>query len=251
MKKQTIYNLLFSLAAVVLLWAMWLIAALCLRNDYILPSFVDAFKEMGRLFRDAAFWHAFANTLLRTVVSFAVSLVLGVLLAVFARMKRGVRAFLAPIVSILRTVPTMAIILMLLIWTTPRVAPVVVTFLVLMPAAYAAALASFDEVKEQFGEMAETFRIPAARKIFKMYLPLSAPSILAQSGPILSMGLKITVSGEVLASTYQSVGGLMQEAKMFVEMPRLMALTLICIVLGFLLEGLFALLNKIVVRWRT
>lgn len=249
-KKQTLRNLLFSLAALVFLWILWIVAALAVRNDYVLPSFVDAFGEMGRLLSDAAFWRAFGNTMLRTVLAFLVSMVLGVALAILASLKRGVRTFFAPIISVLRTVPTMAIILMLLIWTTPRIAPVIVTLLVLMPAVYAATLASLDDVKEQFGTLPKAFKVPVIRTVFRMYLPLSAPNVLKQSGPILSMGLKITVSGEVLANTFQSLGGLMQEAKMFVDMPRLMALTLLCIAAGFALEGFFALLYKLVVRWR-
>ena len=251
MKKQTLKNLAFSLAALVLLWLLWIVAALIVQNGYVLPSFVDAFKSMGRLLADAAFWRAFGNTLLRTVVAFLVSALLGATLAVLASLKGGIRAFFAPVISVLRTVPTMAIILLLLIWTTPRIAPVVVTLLVLMPAFYAATLASLDDVKARFGELPKAFKVPLSRTVFKMYLPLAAPSILAQSGSILSMGLKITVSGEVLANTFQSLGGLMQEAKMFVDMPRLMALTLLCIVLGFLLEGLAFLICKLIVRWRT
>ena len=250
MKKQTLKNLAFSLAALVLLWLLWIVAALIVQNGYVLPSFVDAFKSMGRLLADAAFWRAFGNTLLRTVVAFLVSALLGAALAVLASLKGGIRAFFAPVISVLRTVPTMAIILLLLIWTTPRIAPVVVTLLVLMPAFYAATLASLDDVKARFGELPKAFKVPLSRTVFKMYLPLAAPSILAQSGSILSMGLKITVSGEVLANTFQSLGGLMQEAKMFVDMPRLMALTLLCIVLGFLLEGLAFLICKLIVRWR-
>ena len=64
------------------------------------------------------------------------------------------------------------------------------------------------------------------------------------------MGLKIIVSGEVLANTFQSLGGMMQEAKMFVQMPRLMALTLVTVLVGFLLEGVCLLLYKAAVRWR-
>ena len=44
----------------------------------------------------------------------------------------------------------MAVILILLIWTTPSVAPVIVAGLVLFPAAYAAALTAMDEVHESY-----------------------------------------------------------------------------------------------------
>ena len=171
-------------------------------------------------------------------------------MAVMAHLWHWVRAFFAPIVSVLRTLPTMAVILMLLLWTTPSVAPVVVSALVLFPAVYAAALAGLDEAGEEYGELMRAFHVPLGRRIAKMYLPLAAPVLLRQAGGIFSLGLKVVISGEVLASTYRSLGGMMQEAKMYLEMPRLMALTLIVLLLGFVLEGACRLAYDLIVRWR-
>ena len=243
-------NALFSAVALIALWLVWVIAYYIVRNDYVLPSFWETLRETGRLLGEASFWRAFGNTFLRTLWAFLVSLALGVGLAIPAHLVGGVRAFFAPIISALRTVPTMAVVLMLLLWTTPAVAPVIVSALVLFPAAYAAALAALDEVGEEYGELTRAFRVSAGRKIIKMYLPLAAPPLLKQAGSIFSLGLKVVISGEVMASTYRSLGGMMQEAKMYLEMPTLMALTLLVILLGFLLEGACYLSYRLIVRWR-
>lgn len=243
-------NILFSALSLITLWVVWIIAYFIVGNDYVLPSFWDTFAAVGKYLGSGAFWLAFGKTFLRTFLAFLFSLILGILLAVLARMRKWLRAFLAPIISVLRTVPTMAVILILLLWTSPSVAPVIVSVLVLLPAVYAAALSSLDEVDAEYGELVRVFRVDWKRKIFKLYLPLSAPPILKQSGGIFSMGLKITVSGEVLASTYKSLGGLMQTAKMYVELPQLVALTLLTVLLGFLLEGACVLAYKLIVRWR-
>lgn len=243
-------NALFSALALVCLWLAWLIAHAAVRNDYVLPSFWDACREAGLLLGSASFWRAFGNTLLRTVWAFLSSLVLGAGMAVAAHILPAARAFFAPVVSVLRTLPTMAVILMLLLWTTPLLAPVIVSALVLFPAVYAAALAALDEAGEAYGELVRAFRVPLWRRIGKMYLPLAAPSFLKQAGGIFSLGLKVVISGEVLAATYRSLGGMMQEAKMYLEMPRLMALTLLVLLLGFLLEGACRLAYRLIVRWR-
>lgn len=243
-------NAVFSAVALVALWLVWVIAYLIVRNDYVLPSFWDTVREMGRLLGEASFWRAFGNTFLRTFWAFLVSLVLGVGLAVPAHLWPNLRAFLAPVISVLRTVPTMAVVLMLLLWTTPAAAPVVVSALVLFPAAYAAALASLDEVGETYGELTRAFRVNRGRTIVKMYLPLAAPSLLKQAGSVFSLGLKVVISGEVLASTYRSMGGMMQEAQIFLQMPRLMALTVLTVLMGFALEGVCRLAYSLIVRWR-
>ena len=244
-------NALFSLIALAFLWAVWIIAYFIVRNDYLLPSFWDTFSAMGQLFQSAAFWRAFSSTLLRTLWAFLASLVLGAGLALIANLRAWVRAFLSPIISVLRTVPTMAIILVLLLWTNAAVAPIIVAAVVLLPAFYAATLASLDEVTARYGELARSFKVSSARRAFKMYLPLAAPTVLAQAGSIFSMGLKVTISGEVLAQTFRSLGGLMQEAQIYVQMPRLLALSILAVVLGFVLEGACFLAYKLLVRWRT
>ena len=244
-------NALLSLTAIFALWLAWIVAYYIVRNEYVLPSFWDAFAEMGRILTDASFWRAFWNTFLRTLWAFLASMALGIVMAVCAHLVKGLRAFFAPIISVVRTVPTMAVILMLLLWTTPNMVPVIVSALVLFPAVYAAALAALDEVGENYGELTRAFRVPLLRRIGKMYLPLAAPVMLKQAGGIFSLGLKVVISGEVLASTYRSLGGMMQDAQMYLNMPRLMALTLLVVLMGFALEGLCWLSYRLIVRWRT
>lgn len=244
-------NLIFSALALLALWLAWIIAYFLVRNDYVLPSFWETFSAMGRLLTEAAFWRAFGNTLLRTLWAFLLSFPIGIGLALLARLFAPLRAFFAPVVSVLRTVPTMAIILVLLIWTNANTAPVLVAFFVLMPAFYAAALAAFDEVHLRYADLIRAFGVKRSRTVLRMYLPLAAPPLLAQTGSMLSMGLKITISGEVLAQTFRSLGGMMQFAQITLEMPRLIALTILAVLLGFALEGLFALIGKLCVRWRT
>lgn len=243
-------NLIFSLLAVVFLWVFWLIAYFAVQNDYLLPSFWDTIAETGRMLARGEFWRAFGGTLLRTFCAFALSFLIGTALAVTARLFSGLRAFFAPIISVLRSLPTVAIILVLLLWTPPAVAPVIVGMLVLMPAVYSAVLTALDGVYAEYGDLVCAFHISKSRTVFKLYLPLSAPPVLGQAGGIFSLGLKIIVSGEVLASTYRSLGGLMQEAKMFVQMPQLLALTLVTVLTGFLLEGACRLAYRLLLRWK-
>lgn len=242
-------NLIFSAVALLFLWAAWGIAYLVVRNDYILPSVGATFAALWRLLCEAAFWRAVGGTLLRTLGAFALSFLLSAGLALLASLKTWVRSFLSPVISVLRTVPTMAVILILLLWTSPAVAPILVSLLVLMPAFYAAALAGLDEAA-QYAPLVRAFRVPVLRKAFRMYLPLAAPVVLSQAGSIFSMGLKITVSGEVLASTFRSLGGMMHDAQAYLDIPKLLALTIVTVLIGFLLEGICFALSKLLVRWR-
>lgn len=241
LKRDRFLNFIFSAMAILTLWLVWLIASLSVGNELVVPSVGETFAEIGRLFRETAFWRAFGGTLLRSLEAFLISLALGVGLGLYSALFRPARAFFAPIVSVLRTVPTMAVVLILLLWTSPAAAPIIIAALVLFPVFYAAVLSAVDGVREEYGEVASAFRVPKVRQAFCMYLPLSAPPVLAQLGATFSLGLKITVSGEVLSATAKSLGSAMQQAQGFLQTPRLLALTILAVAVGFVFEGLFAL----------
>jgi len=56
------------------------------------------------------------------------------------------------------------------------------------------------------------------------------------------------VSAEVLANTYKSLGGMMQESRLYLEMPTLFALVVVTFLVGILLETLGAAIATLVER---
>lgn len=249
--KNRKFNIIFSFFAIVAMWLVWIIAYYQVKNDYIVPSFWDTLKSLGGLFTETIFWTAFGNTLLRTVEAFAVSFVLAAALAVLSSYNKYVQAFINPVMVFLRTLPTLAVILILLIWTNPKVAPIIVAFLVVFPAVYAQIIAAMGDIDRDLVQMAKVYKIPKRDRLFKIYLPLVMPNILSQTGANISLGLKVMISAEVLASTSKSMGSLMYNARLVVEMPRLAALTLVAVFAGLIIDIVFTLLTRVVCKWKS
>ncbi|MCD8041266.1 MAG: ABC transporter permease subunit [Clostridia bacterium] len=242
-------NIIFSLVAVVAMWLVWIIAYYTVENDYIIPSFTNTIKSMGGLFISSSFWTAFGYSLLRTAESFVISFVAAALLAVCAICSKAAAAFIRPIMAVIRTLPTMAVIIMLLVWTNAKIAPVIVTILVLFPMIYAQIMAAYGDIDKNLLQMAQVYKVSAKDKIFKIYIPLVSPNILAQSGANISLGIKVMVSSEIMASTYKSLGGLMQSARFYVDIPRLAALTILTVVVGLIFDVCFSQLAHITDKW--
>ena len=243
-------NIAFSFLAVVAMWAGWLIAYYTVRNDYIIPSFGDTMAGIGRNLIDGQFWLAFGNTLLRTLYSWAVAFALSLVCLSLSAWSEKFRRFLAPFVSVLRTLPTMAITLMLLIWTSPKVAPTVVAFLMIFPLSYTQLSAAFNGIDGKLIEMAEVYKVSRWNKLCKIYIPLMLPDIFAQTGANVSLTLKVMISAEVLAGTFGSVGGLMYTASMYSRMDELFAVTILMLVAGGLIEFALGNLTRITDVWK-
>lgn len=245
------YNIILTVCAFALMWIIWLIAQFTVKNEYVIPSVGDTIKSFFSCLASGSFWLALFYSFLRTMFSFVVSFFLAALLTSAGVLCKNSKSFIKPFIDVLRALPTLAIILLLLFWTTPAVAPVIVTMLVLFPMIYSQLNTAVDGIDEDLTEMAEVYKISKKQRLFKIYLPMIAPSVLSQSGANISLGIKIMISAEVLAGTYKSLGGLMQNARFEIDMPRLAALTIIAVILGLLIDLCFSIAKRVTFKWST
>lgn len=155
---------------------------------------------------------------------------------------------LAPVVAILRALPTMAVILIILIFSTPDSAPVVVAFLALFPVLYTGLYGALSAVDHKLVEACKVYRVPLARRIFKLYLPLALPQILRQASSGVSFAIKLVVSAEVIASTFVGVGGMIGLSKAYFEIPKTFALTLLVVAVGLIVELVGIWLSRLAER---
>lgn len=231
------------------MWLVWIVAYYSVKNDYVIPSVTQTFKQVWLCISGAEFWTAFGFTFLRTACAFVISFALAALFAALSALSKIFASFVNPLITVLRTLPTLAIILILLVWTSPEGAPLAVTVLVLFPLIYSQMFAAIEGVDGDVTEMAQVYNVSKRDRIFKIYLPLISPNILSQTGANISLGLKVMVSAEVLANTFRSLGGLMQNAKLYVDMPRLAALTLIVVLIGILTDVAFSQIVRVTYLW--
>ena len=247
-KNWTAY--LLSALAILVMWGAWVAAYFAVGNEYVVPAFSQTMREVGALFADPAFWESFGGTLWRTAAGWLLAFAFAVLFAAASAASRKFRVFFAPFVSVFRTLPTMAITLMLLIWSTPRVAPVIVTFLMLFPVTYAQLMAAYGGIDEKLFEMARVYGVPKGEVLLKIAVPGMLPSVFSQAGANLSLALKVTVSAEVLVSTFRSLGGMMHEAANYLQVAQMFALTVLALLLGGLFEFALGFLTRITRRWK-
>jgi NitT/TauT family transport system permease protein len=229
-------NLWQTIVALAFLLLLWVVAHVAVGNDLLVPSVGDCLKEMGRALTDGGFWHAFLHTLLRVIFAFGISFVLALIFALIAYMVPWFGRFLSPIVSMLRSLPTLAVLLVLLVWAGAAKAPVIVAFMSLFPMLYAGMTAALLQVDEELLEMSRVYHVPLKKRVLNLYLPSMLPYVLREASAAFSFSLKLVVSAEVLANTYKSLGGMMQESRLYLEMPTLFALVALTFLFGLVLE---------------
>lgn len=228
----------------------WWVAALAIRVDLILPTPDAALRSLAALLTETEFWIALAHTLLRAVVAFAISFAVA-LLSALARANAVCRRVLDCFFAFLRSVPTMSVILLLLIFLKPSGAPQAVAAIVICPTLYSAFSATADTVDPQLLEVCRLYRVKKQGVFFRFWLPSIAPGLFEGAASGFSLNLKLVISAEAIAHTVKSFGNLMQNAQIWLQTERLIALTVIAILLGALSEWCIRLIGRLVVRWKS
>ena len=243
------FNIIWTVIAIAFMFAVWGVAYLITYNDYVIPSIGQTAEHFAMLFISPTFWLYSLYTILRALASLLISFFLASLFTCLSAISPAFKRISVVIISFFRTLPTMAITLMLLLWSNPFVAPIIVTILVLFPLTYLQYMTAYDGIDKNLIQMATVYSFTRKQKLKNIYLPIMLKSVLAQVGANVSFGLKIVVSAEIMCYTFESLGGAIYHAQLFVRVPQFMALVLFVVVFGAILEWAFSLLNKISERW--
>ena len=172
------------------------------------------------------------------------SLIFAVIFSVLAYLFEAFAKTFSVIVAILRSIPVLAVLLMVLTAVNRSFAPVLVCFLALFPILYTAFLTALKGVSNQLKEMCYLYKVPIKKQVKYLYIPKILPKILLDGAGAISFGIKLTVSAEILANVYGSVGGFMQEASLYLLTPELFALTFIVCLIGILVEFVGKILSE-------
>ncbi len=249
-KKEKSLNLILPLISVIAILLLWAVASVSIDNEYILPSIQKTAKEFFALFNSKEFYLSLWLTVIRSFIAFALSFILALIFAICANKIKYFKALISPLISIMRALPTIAIVLLLLFWTNSKVAPIVVTAIVVLPTSYThieSALFSLDKTISEAG------RVDGAdeKSVFlTIELPQIFPSIYSGIGSGLSLNLKLMVAAEVIAQTAKSIGYLLNTSKVYFEIAEMLAIVCFVIALGVIIESVFNYLSKKVGEWK-
>lgn len=231
---------IISILCVLLLWA---VSALIVNKQYLLPGVSDTFCAVVGLFGEARFYYALSGTLLRTVTAFALSFSFGFLTAVLAVKSRTINGVISPIIGILRALPTVAVILLLLVWTDSKTAPVIVTMLVVLPTSYSHLKSAFDSLDKTVSEAARVDGATETEVLRYIEIPLVSPVIFAAVGGGFSLNFKLMVAAEVISATARSIGSMLSGASYNFETAEMIALVVVSVAIGLAVESVFNLFS--------
>lgn len=199
---------------------------------------------------ETAFYIATGHTLLRCLIAFAISVILGVGLGILAGLKPSFAELLRPFVHLVKAAPTMALTLLILVWFRQKATPVVIATMLVFPILYSTVSSAVQATDKGLLEMASVYQLRTKDKLKCIYVPHILPLLVDNAATAFSMCIKATISAEILALVPQSMGSSMKFAKdgIIEGAGLLFAWLLMAILLSVLVEVLLRLLAKRIKR---
>lgn len=235
--KQSNVNKILKWTAVSLLWlAIWQLSAAAVGQELLIPYPKAAFFAFLELCETADFWLAVLFSMFRIIVGYLLGVTVGVIGAVLSSRFAVFKAVFSPVLHLVRAVPVASFIILAFVWIKSAYISVFISFLMVLPMIWSSVESGIENIDRQYLEMAEIYRISPLKILIKIKIPFIMPSFIAAAISALGFAWKSGVAAEVICRPASSLGRLLQDAKLYLETPRVFALTAVVAVLSLLLE---------------
>ena len=227
----------FNLTAVSLLWlAVWQLAAAAVGQELLIPYPKAVLLTLCQLANTADFWRAVVFSMLRITAGYILGVAAGTVGAVLSARFAVFNAVFSPILHLIRAVPVASFIILALVWIKSAYLAVFISFLMVMPIIWNTVQSGIEGIDRRYIEMAQVFKVSPLKILVSVKIPFIMPSFAASATAALGFAWKSGVAAEVICRPANSLGRLLQDAKLYLETPRVFAVTVTVALLSLLLE---------------
>ncbi len=250
MKISSSKNRGYTLLSILFLLGTWKVASMLIGSELILPAPEQTALSVGELFLEQDFIRIVSATIVRGLLGFAISFLLAIILGTWAGISAPFHAFLQPILVTIRSTPVISLILLALIWFDVGQVPVFIAILTMFPFICTNIAEGIRNLDPKLIVMARIYRVPTRRILKDIYLPGISPFIFSGVSSAMGFGWRAIIIGEVLSQPQYGIGTFMQNAQTYLLVDKVIAWTVIAIVLSYLFDQLIQLIEKYSLTWK-
>lgn len=240
-KRKILTDFLFVVIACAVALLGWTIAAKAADSEFVVPGLTTAFGALRFVLTTEQFWTGLAGTLLRCTIGFFIALGLFLITFYLSTAFYAFKRIVEPILSALRSLPAVAVTLILIISVGQNGAPIVLGVTVIYPIMYSSARSRVATAEK---ELLEICRINGASKwaVFRaVWFPCLAGGLAESLASAFSYNVKAVIGAEILAQTAASLGMLMKLSQIYLQPEMLVAYVICAVVAAAVCEGILRL----------
>ena len=230
----------------VTVWTKW-------RPDYVLPGPGPVFGRLRELIAEGRFWTAIGVTLRRAVTGFTLAVAIGSAVGVLASRFRPLRAAIGSFITGLQTMPSIAWFpLAVLLFQLSEGAIMFVVVLGAAPSVANGLLNGIDHVPPLLGRAGRVLGARGVSLYRHVILPAALPGYVSGLKQGWAFAWRSLMAGELLViiANRPSLGARLQFARELSDAPGLLALMIVILVIGIMVDSVFSAIDASLRRSR-
>jgi NitT/TauT family transport system permease protein len=232
-----------KLAAVFLALAAWQVTVWShWRPEYVLPSPGRVLAQLGNLLGEGEFYRAIAITLRRALTGYALAVLVGTVVGASVARVRPLRTAVGSLITGLQTMPSIAWFpLAILLFQLSESAILFVVVLGAAPSIANGLIAGVDHVPPLLVRAGRVLGASGLRLYRHVILPASLPSFVAGLKQGWAFAWRSLMAGELLVilANRPSIGARLQFARELSDAPALLALMIVVLMIGIVVDAVF------------
>lgn len=240
MKVSTSINKILSLIIIIILWKI-------LSNfypEFIVPKISQIYESLKEIFFDKFLLLQIRDTLIRLLIGVSFGIILAIFVTIISSFSKIFLELLYPIIEFLQVIPPISFLILAILWFgingKPAIMIVSISIFCIMSVSL---INSIKHLDKKLLEVAKIFRLNKLKKWKFIILPALYPSFKTALIICLGTSVKLVVMAEVLTIS-SGIGGEITNARLNIETEKVIAWTLIIVILYHILGGVVKLLSK-------
>jgi NitT/TauT family transport system permease protein len=242
-----------KVAAIVLVWIIWELIHLSGWKKLVLPGPGVTLSNLWDQAQTGLLWHAIGDTLERAVIGYALALVIGTVIGLLVARIAPLRAAVGSLITGLQTMPSAAWIPFAIILFGLNTSAIM--FIIVMATAPAIAnglIAGVDYTPPLLLKAGKVMGLRGLSLNRYLILPAALPTFVAgmKQGWAFTWHALLTAELLVLVAGEPSIGVLFQADQDQTDMPSTIAIMIVILIFGVIVDGLFVRANNAIrQRW--
>ena len=242
-----------KLLAIALVLGVWELIHLSGWKQYVLPGPAPVFANLWHQMQHAELWQAIEITMRRAIIGFALSVLIGAVIGALASRIKPLRAAIGSMITALQTMPSIAWFpFAIILFGATTSAIVFVIVLGSAPSVANGLMTGVDYIPPLLLRAGKTMGLRRVSLYRYLILPASLPSFVAGLKQAWAFAWRSLMAGELLVIIIgqPSIGALLNAFQDQSDMTSAIAIMIVILALGLIVDALFTKADAIIRRRR-
>ena len=237
-------RVIYFIIGIIIFIALWSFISKKINSEIIFPNIKSIINKLLEIVSEKSFYKDLLSSMIRVLITFALSFLAAFIFGIISGIFNGFRYILMPMINFIRTIPTIPLILVAVIWFDNNTVPIFVSMLVIFPILYDSVCNGIINVDKNLIDMSLSYNVSLKTQIINLYIPSIKPYIL--TGVSQSMGItwKSILAAEILAMPSLGIGTKLYESHLYLDTIGLFAYCLIAVIFNGIFEIIIRLNNE-------